>query len=136
MKLKIVFTMVYGVLFLFLSPHSGYADVINLKNGDKLTGTVLSLSKGMLNFSTSYSKKIEIKKAEINSLETDQSVKVQLKNGWKIKGKLRPTAEGQYSIRTKSSNQRATIDFMEITKKNLGLGKGKSMQEVPINQET
>jgi putative salt-induced outer membrane protein YdiY len=115
MKLKNILTMVYTVLFLILSPQSGYSDIINLENGDKLTGTVLSLSKGMLNFSTPYSKKIEIKKAQIKSLETDQSVRVQLKNGWKIKGKLRPTAEGQYSIRTKSSNQRAVIDFKEIT---------------------
>ena len=107
--------MVYTVLFLFSFPQSGYSDVINLKNGDTLTGTVLTLSKGMLNFSTPYSKKIEIVKSEIKSLETDQPVRVQLKNGWKIKGKLRPTEEGQYSIRTKNSNQRATIDFEEIT---------------------
>ena len=62
MKLKNILTMVYTVLFLILSPQSGYSDIINLENGDKLTGTVLSLSKGMLNFSTPYSKKIEIKK--------------------------------------------------------------------------
>ncbi len=107
--------MFYAVFILVSFPQSGYSDVINLKNGDKLTGTVLSLSKGILNFSTPYSKKIEVNKTQIQSLETEHAVRVQLKNGWKIKGKLRPTEQGQYSIRTKSSNQRAIIDFKEIT---------------------
>ncbi|MBC8283375.1 MAG: DUF481 domain-containing protein [Nitrospinae bacterium] len=114
MKLKSILTMFYTAFILFSFPQSGYSDVINLKNGDKLSGTVLSLSKGILNFSTPYSKKIEINKTQIKSLETIHSVRVQLNNGWEIKGKLRPTEEGKYSIRTSNTNQRAVIDFNEI----------------------
>jgi putative salt-induced outer membrane protein YdiY len=114
MKLKIKFALFYTAFVLLSFPQSGYSDVINFNNGDKLTGEVISLSKGTLNFSTPYSKKIEIDKSQIKSLKTDNSVRVHLKNGWKIRGKLRPTEDGFYSIRTKKSKQRALVDFKEI----------------------
>ncbi len=115
MKLKSIFIVFCMTLILFSFPRSGYSDVVNFKNGDQLAGELLSLSKGILNFATIYSKKIEIDKSQIKSLRTNHSVRVQLRNGWKIKGKLRPTDEGLYSIRTGDANQKAFVEFEEIT---------------------
>jgi putative salt-induced outer membrane protein YdiY len=115
MKLKKIYAVFQVTIILLLSSQSAYSDVINFKNGDKLTGEVLSLSGGILKFSTDYSKEIKIDDSQVKSLRTNQSVRVLLKNGWKIKGKLKPTDDGLYSIRTGNSNQRAFIDFKEIT---------------------
>ena len=79
-------------LFLFcaflLIPKQGYSDEIFLKNKDKISGEVLSLSKWVLKISTPYSKSIELDKSQIKSLKTNHSVRVNLENGWSVKEKL------------------------------------------------
>ncbi len=99
---------------LLFVPKQGYSDEIFLKNKDKISGEVLTLSKGILKISTPYSKSIELDKSQVKSLRTDHPVRVQLENGWSVKGKLNPTKDGLYSIKTTKSSRRAIIPFDEI----------------------
>lgn len=115
MKLLSIFlTLSFVFCSSFISPKHGYADEIYLKNNDKISGEVLTLSKGILKISTPYSKNIELDKSQIKSLKTNHSVRVQLENGWSVKGKLHPTKDGFYSIKTAKSSRRAIIPFDEI----------------------
>ncbi len=100
--------------FLLFAPKHGYSDEIYLKNMDKISGKVLTLSKGILKISTPYSKSIELDKSQVKSLRTNHSVRVQLENGWSVKGKLNPTKDGLYSIKGANSSRRAIIPFEEI----------------------
>jgi putative salt-induced outer membrane protein YdiY len=115
MKLKNIFFMSFFVFCSFLfTPKHGYSDEIYLKNMDKISGKVLTMSKGILKISTSYSKSIELDKSQVKSLRTNHSVRVKLENGWSVKGKLNPTKDGLYSIKTTKSSRRAIIPFDEI----------------------
>lgn len=115
MKLKTIFRTTLFVFCTFIfAPNNSYSDEIFLKNKDKISGEILTLSKGILKISTPYSKSIELDKSQIKSLKTNHSVRVQLENGWSVKGKLNPTKDGLYSIKMGKSSRRAIIPFDEI----------------------
>jgi len=56
------------------------ADIVTLVNGDRITGTVVKKEKELLKLKTAYAGEIEIKWAQVESLEMDAPVKVMLKD--------------------------------------------------------
>ncbi len=91
------------------------ADEIVLKNGDKLTGKVVSMEKGKLIFNTSYAGNISIDWHSIKSVKTDAPATLILKNGMVIKGSLKPTKGNKVIIETASSLGAPEMDLAEVT---------------------
>lgn len=115
MNFRKFFLTLFSIQIFLANPQIGLADEIILKNGDRLSGEILSLTKGVLKISTPYSKKIGLDKSQIKLLKTNHPVRVVLENGWKIKGRLTPTKEGLYSIKSAKSQHKAFISFDEIS---------------------
>jgi hypothetical protein len=71
-----------------MGPSLAQADTVTLSNGDRLTGTVLEMTRGKLRFETEHSGKLEIKWSEIVSLTTDRFVHVEFFDKEPLNGKV------------------------------------------------
>lgn len=89
--LHAIMTMLAVILF---SPgvQNVSADQIMLKNGDKISGTLMNVDKGILTLTTIYAEKLEINSDSVQSIATDQPVKVRLQNGDIVSGPLKTEA--------------------------------------------
>jgi putative salt-induced outer membrane protein YdiY len=83
---------------LLLAASALMADVVYLKNGDRLTGTLVSLDGNTLLFSTAYGTKLPIDWSHVERLETDRELNVRMTDGRLLFGALRPEEE-QLAIR-------------------------------------
>lgn len=67
------------------------ADEIKLKNGDRLTGSVLSVADGRVHLRTTYAGDISFPWSEVVSLKTDHPLTVTLRNGTEETGWIEPS---------------------------------------------
>lgn len=86
------------IAILFVSSGSVQADEVFLKNGDKLTGTVVSKAADKLVFETKYAGNVEINWADISRLTTDQPVRIQLDDDKMLEGPLTAPAENKLEV--------------------------------------
>jgi hypothetical protein len=83
---KIVVTAVLCVCTLFLFLDSALADEVYLKNGDLLTGEILSTEDEQLIVETNYAKKIKVRFDKVVCVSSDEEVTLLLKNNDKLVG--------------------------------------------------
>jgi len=76
-------------LWFFMCGSIAYADELMMKNGDRLQGTVVSMSLGKLIFKTSYAGDITIKWEEVERLTTDQPLEAYLRDEETLIGKIK-----------------------------------------------
>ena len=74
LKKHIILIMMLAVIMLFFLAGPAGADELLMKNGDRLQGSVVSMSLGKLVFKTSYAGDITIKWEEVATLTTDKPV--------------------------------------------------------------
>jgi putative salt-induced outer membrane protein YdiY len=86
-------------------------DTVTLNNGDRLSGKVVVMEKGVLTLETSYSKPVLIEVANIRSISTGAPVKVALVSGDVLHGKL-DTANGKITV--KSDTTSAELAWSQI----------------------
>jgi putative salt-induced outer membrane protein len=89
------------ILFVGLSL-SSFADQITLKNGDRLTGTVVKSDGKTLVLHTDAIGDVTIKYSEIQEIKTEQELHVSLKDGKTAVGPV-TTTDGKIEIATKTS---------------------------------
>lgn len=90
-------------------------DEIKLKNGDRLSGKVLSLIGGKLEFQTSHSGKVVVDWAQVESVKTDDKVKVRVATGEDFEGKLTSGAEKRLKIETQGAAAPVEVDPAKVT---------------------
>src|ERR1043165_5212129 len=73
-------------------------DEVKLKNGDHLTGKVISLAGGKLLLETTHSGPLKIDWTQVVSVKTDAPIKVKLSTGDILEGKVGPGQEGRLKI--------------------------------------
>jgi hypothetical protein len=107
---------VLGFLGLFLMAAVSFADdEVKLKNGDRVTGKVLSLAGGKLVIETGYAGKLSIDWAQVVSVKTDAPIKVKLATGDLMEGKLSAGAEGRLKIDTPGPAAPVEVDLVKVT---------------------
>ena len=94
------FAIVFSILLLAIEPV--FADEVNLKNGDRLTGKFISMQEGKLIFDTSYAGKITIPWSEIVNLTTDTPVNVMLPDGSLLRGIIASVDKGKIQLKTEN----------------------------------
>jgi putative salt-induced outer membrane protein YdiY len=67
-----------GWLLVVLLCPPGWADEVLLRNGDRLTGTIVTMEEGVLTLSTPHSGEVNIQWPEIQHLAADKPLKIQL----------------------------------------------------------
>ena len=78
------------------------ADQITLKNGDRLTGTIVSADGKSLNLKTDYAGDVTIKWDSVQSISSDQPLYVTPKTGAMVVGTV-TTSDGKLEVATKNA---------------------------------
>src|SRR5215831_2703331 len=87
-------------------------DVVEVLNGDRVTGTLNNLTSGRLTFDTPYAGKIYIDWKQVRGIETTSKYEVDLMNGQTITGAIATVQPGEYRI---GPERGATILASDIT---------------------
>lgn len=74
------------------------ADEVQLKNGDRISGTIITMQDKVLTIRTSYAGELSIKWEAVASISTDASVEVGLRDDTFTHGLVRPAEEERLSI--------------------------------------
>jgi len=98
---------------LFAAVPAALADVVVMKNGDRLTGTVVNKIGSTLVFKTPYAGKISIKWAEVASLETDEPVKLIYDDETLATGVFESSASGDIQL-IRQEAEEAPIDLEKV----------------------
>lgn len=107
--------MRHFVLFaLLLSVVSAHADQVTLKNGDRLSGSVLTSDAVHLTLKTDYADTVTIKWSAIDHVSADQPLYVTSKQGQILVGAVESSAD-KVQVRTKESGEIAfTRDAVQV----------------------
>jgi putative salt-induced outer membrane protein YdiY len=90
--------LVFATLFVLLVPGAALADVVYLKNGDRISGKVQRMGEEKIEVETSYADTVKIDRAEIVSIETDEAVDVMVKGGSVSKARLGRAPNGDVTV--------------------------------------
>jgi len=113
MKAKGV-SIILTVLFVVLAWGQASADEVWLKNGDRLTGKVVSLDAGTLVFKTSYAGDLSIQWGEVVNLKTDEPIKVVLGDETTAQGPVSPSDSGKVKVKAEQVAEPVTVDLANI----------------------
>ncbi len=80
-----------GLVLLFLAAVAA-ADEVHLKNGDRLSGTIVTLSAGKLELETDFAGRLSINWGQVDRIETESPIEVVLADGTSLKGTAAPEA--------------------------------------------
>lgn len=105
---------VISVLILFLNTVAAMADELWLKNGDHLTGKVVTMEEGKLIFKTFYAGDISVKWGEISRLITDEPIRVVLSDETALKGTTKPAEDGKMKLKMGKIAETASFDLAEV----------------------
>lgn len=96
--------LVLFILLVFCQPvWAAKTDVVFLKNGDRVTGEVKSLDRGMLEFKTDHMGTVFIEWEDIEEIVSNTGQSVELSNGQRLYGPLSKPENGDYvSVETES----------------------------------
>lgn len=73
-------------------------DEVTLKNGDRVTGTVVAMAGGKLQVATAHSGTISIDWTQIASIQTESKVSVRLHSGETVEGRLSTPEAGRLHV--------------------------------------
>jgi putative salt-induced outer membrane protein YdiY len=96
-----------------------FGDELVLSNGDRLTGKIIKLEKGVLHFKADAVKKvILIATSQVKSLVTSDQVEVHLGHGEILKGRLVFEKNGQVIIKTSGNRSDVSLAWAAVKKIN------------------
>ena len=101
-------------VFVFLTFGRASADEVRLKNGDRLTGKLVSLEEGTLLFSTTYAGDISIKWEEVVNLKTEEPIKIVLSDETAVQGPILPGPGGQVRVKVEKLAEPVTADLASV----------------------
>jgi putative salt-induced outer membrane protein YdiY len=107
-------SIILTVLFVVLPWGQAAADEVWLKNGDRLTGKVVSLDGGTLLFKTSYAGDLSIQWGEVVNLKTDEPIKVVLGDETTAQGPVSPGDSGKVKVKAEQVVEPVTVDLANI----------------------
>jgi hypothetical protein len=102
-----------GMVFFALAGLAG-ADVLVMKNGDRLQGTAVSMSSGKLVFKTSYAGDITIKWEAVATLTTDEPFEAYLKDQETLKGKIMAGDDGTVILQPADGSPPVPVQLAQI----------------------
>lgn len=99
---------------------SAVADEVLLKNGDRISGTVVSKSGDILRMKTGYAGEIKIKWADVKALRTDAPVDLMLTDGSFDSARVEIAPDGEEAPGTEQDAERRGLDLDRIAYINPG----------------
>lgn len=95
-----------------LQPLSGLADEVVMKNGDRISGSIVSKDEQVLVIKTDYAGELKITWANVVRLQSDNPVWVYLQDGTRMKGRLVMGAQDELAV--DAGNAKAAIPVADV----------------------
>ena len=103
-----------GVVMVAILVGPVFADQVEMKNGDRITGVIVTVERGTLIIKTSYAGRITIQWVEVSMLITDSPAEVVLKDKRSFEGTTRPTEDGELSLEVEETGEAIAIALTDI----------------------
>ena len=100
MKLSLISLLAFACL-----ASTGYADVVTLKNGDRLTGTLVTIKGGTLQLKSDILGSLAIPMASVATYTVDKPVAVITKGKEPVRGALELTPSGDWQVKANGQTQ-------------------------------
>lgn len=107
-------------LILLLTHNSAVADEVLMKNGDRISGSIVNKSGEILKLKTDYAGELRIKWSEVNALRTDGPVDVMLTDGRLESARLEPAPEEGLTVRLAAEGDDMRVGLDRIAYLNPG----------------
>ncbi len=91
------------------------ADIVETKNGARLTGTVTKVEAGSITLDTDYAGTITIKQSEVVRFETEEPLVIRLAGGTTMEGTVTATPDGKITVNGKDGTISTTVDKVAAT---------------------
>ncbi len=101
------------------------ADILTLKAGDRLTGSLATLNDGVLSFRTKLAGKVYYPADEVAGISTDQFVLVSTRDNVVVPGRLR-YHDGEQTVTNRGQDEARALDLAEVV----------SIETLPESQQT
>lgn len=110
------FTFLRYTLTTMLALHGSdvLADSVWLKNGDKITGTLVIKISDQVVIKTSYAGEIKLNWADIHSIDAEEPLLMMLSDGSIVSGRLVHSEEGQVVLDSETNTPLITTELQEI----------------------
>ncbi len=90
------------------------ADEVQLKNGDRISGTIVRMENKLLQIKTPYAGDVSIKWEAIAAITTDSSVQVGLRDDTSARGVVLPAEEGKLRLKAEKVEEPWTFDIDDV----------------------
>lgn len=90
------------------------ADEVQLKNGDRITGTIVRMENKVLMIRTFYAGDLSIRWEAVAAITTDLSVQLGLSNDTSVRGIVFPAEEGKLSLKAEKVEEPWTFDIDDV----------------------
>ncbi|MGY2224672.1 transporter [Pseudomonas gingeri] len=122
-----------GSLFYLWETPLALAESIGLKNGDRFSGKLISLTNGLCIFETHYGSAVSVPLSDIQSISTDTRYNITFANGDKAMGQLKSTSENQTILQSATFGE-TVIEASGITSLTRFFPDA-SQEETPVSSE-
>ena len=92
-----------------------HADVVETKNGSRLTGTVTKVDGGFVTLVTDYAGTLSIKQSEVVRFETEKPLFIRLAGGTTMEGTVSATPDGRITVNGQDGTISTTVDKVATT---------------------
>ncbi len=103
-----------GIVLLAVLARPVFADQVHMKNGDRITGVIVTVSKGSLVLRTSYAGQITIQWVEVSMFITDSPAQVVLKDERSLEGTTKPMQDGKLGLEVEGTGETIAISLADI----------------------
>ncbi len=110
----IIALLIIATVSCFYSLPMGETAEIDLANGDRVTGKLITLEKGNMIIETPYNKKLELAWGEVKQIHVDTVTDFVLTDGSKLKGTVRTSSDGTLEIVSESAGVVTVPDFSTL----------------------
>jgi putative salt-induced outer membrane protein YdiY len=105
---------IFVTLFASLAPVAALADVVYLKNGDRISGKVQRMGDEKLEIETPYADTVKIDRSEVVSIETGEAVDIMVKGGAVSKARLERVPAGGVTLQSAGGAPASAIPIAEL----------------------
>jgi putative salt-induced outer membrane protein YdiY len=106
-----------AVLIVFVSCPRAFADQVGLKNGDRLSGTIVKSDGKTLVMKTEFAGDVSIQWDAVTAIDSSQALHLGLKDGQTVVGAV-TTSDGKFSVATKDAGTVSTSKEAVATVRN------------------
>jgi putative salt-induced outer membrane protein YdiY len=102
------------IILLMLSFITASADVVHLKNGDRITGKIIRMEEGKLVVKTDYAGEVTISWHKVESLSAEKKIKVVLDDGTALEGQTLTIEAGKMTLETEKLEEASAFNLTDV----------------------